>query len=157
MTSVFEINAQEYNLKLAEALKKIPEFKEPDWAKLVKSGPSKERPIDDLDFWHKRAASILRQIYIHKTVGVNRLKTRYGSRQNRGMRPEKFKRGSGKIIRTILQQAEKAGLLEKKNEPKKRAGRSITEKGKELLENIKFDNNHKITKSIFPKRSPQGI
>ncbi len=148
---IYEMRADEYNQKLAEALKQIPEFKEPEWAAFVKTGTAKKRPPQEEDFWHKRAASILRQIYIHKTVGVNRLKTRYGSRKNRGMRPEKFKKGSGKIIRVILQQAEKAGLLEKKNEPGKRAGRCLTEKGKELLENIKFDNNHKMTKSISPK------
>ncbi|HIH51986.1 MAG TPA: 40S ribosomal protein S19, partial [Nanoarchaeota archaeon] len=112
MTSVFEINAQEYNLKLAEALKKIPEFKEPDWAKLVKSGPSKERPIDDLDFWHKRAASILRQIYKKKIVGVSKLRTKYGSKKNRGFKPEEFRKAGGKIIRTILQQSDKAGFTE---------------------------------------------
>ena len=53
MTNVYEMNPNEYNLKLAEALKKIPEFKQPDWSRLVKSGASKERPIDDPDFWHK--------------------------------------------------------------------------------------------------------
>lgn len=153
---VYEMRANEYNKKLAEALKQILEFKEPEWALFVKSGVAKKRPPQEIDFWHKRAASILRQIYINKTVGVNRLKTRYGSRQNRGMRPEKFKKGSGKMIRVILQQAEKAGLLEKKNEPGKRAGRCLTEKGKEFLENIKSDNNHKITKSISPKTAKEA-
>lgn len=133
---VYEMPAHEYNKKLASALKKIPEFKEPDWAAFVKTGMSKKRPPQEEDFWHKRAASILRQIYIHKTVGVNRLRTRYGSRKNRGMKPEKFKKGGGKIIRVILQQAETAGLLEKYNERGKRAGRRLTEKGKELLESI---------------------
>jgi len=153
---VYEIPANEYNKKLAEALKQIPEFQQPEWSLFVKSGVAKKRPPQEEDFWHKRAASILRQIYTHKTVGVNRLKTRYGSKQNRGMKPEKFKKGSGKIIRTILQQAEKAGLLEKKNEPGKRAGRCLTEKGKELLENIKFDNNSKIAKSVSPKTAKEA-
>ena len=137
MNPVFELPAQEYNSKLAEALKTIGEFKEPEWAAFVKSGVAKKRPPQEPDFWHKRAASILRQIYINKVVGVNRLKTRYGSKQNRGMKPEKFKRASGKIIRTILQQAESAGLLEKSNQQGKRAGRILTKKGKELLEGIK--------------------
>ena len=65
---VYEMDAQEYNLKLAEALKELPEFNRPEWSEYVKSSPSKERPIDDLDFWHKRAASILRQIYRKKTL-----------------------------------------------------------------------------------------
>ena len=41
------------------------------------------------------------------------------------MQPEHFVRASGKIIRTILQQAEKAGLLEKSFEKGKRAGRNV--------------------------------
>jgi small subunit ribosomal protein S19e len=134
---VYEMPAEEYNKKLADILKGMPEFKQPEWSFYVKTGVSKNRPPQDPDFWYKRAASILRQVYIHRVVGVNRLKTRYGGKQNRGVKPEKFKKGSGKIIRTILQQAESAGLLEKYNEPGKRAGRTLSEKGKELLEGVK--------------------
>ncbi len=134
------MNPNEYNLKLAEALKKIPEFKQPDWSRLVKSGASKERPIDDPDFWHKRAGSILRQIYKKKIVGVNRLRTKYGSKKNRGMKPEEFRKGSGKIIRTILQQADKAGFTEIAKDIKdvrsKKPGRQLTKKGKDFLEAI---------------------
>jgi ribosomal protein S19E (S16A) len=35
----------------------------PECAEFVNSGSAKERPIDDKDFWYKRSASILRQIY----------------------------------------------------------------------------------------------
>ncbi len=141
MNPVYELNAQEYNLKLAEALKQIPEIKEPEWAKYVKSGAAKERPIDDPDFWYKRTASILRQIYKKGIVGVNRLRTKYGSKKNRGYAPERFKRASGKIIRTILQQCDKSGLTEIaediKNVKSKKPGRQLTQKGKELMEGIK--------------------
>jgi len=136
-SSVYEIPAGEYNVKLAEALKQLPEFKEPEWACFVKSGMAKKRPPLEKDFWFKRAASILRQAYVRKIVGVNRLRTRYGSKKNRGMRPERFKKASGKIIRVILQQGEAAGFLEKYNESGKRAGRILTEKGKGFLEGIK--------------------
>ena len=112
MNPVYELDTQEYNKKLAEALKKVPEFKEPEWAQFVKSGPAKERPIDEPDFWYKRAASILRQTYKKKIVGVNRLRTKYGSKKDRGMKPEEFRRAGGKIIRTILQQADAAGFTE---------------------------------------------
>jgi len=81
MTTVFELDSQEYNLKLAEALKQLPEFEQPAWSFLVKSGPAKDRPIEDADFWHKRAASVLRQIYKKKILGVNRLRTKYGSKK----------------------------------------------------------------------------
>lgn len=139
--SVYELNAQVYNLKLAEALKNIGEFKEPEWAKFVKSGAAKERPIDDKDFWHKRAASVLRNIYKTGSVGVQRLRTKYGSKQNRGFKPEAFKKGSGKIIRTILQQSDKAGFTEIQKPVRgvksKKPGRILTEKGKKFLEEIK--------------------
>lgn len=134
---VYDLKAQEYNTKLAEVLKAMPEFVVPEWSIYVKTGVSKIKPPQDPNFWHKRAASVLRQIYINKVVGVNRLKTRYGSKYNRGMKPEVFRKASGKIIRTILQQAESAGLLEKYNEPGKRAGRKLTDKGKEVMESVK--------------------
>ena len=138
---VYEMDSGQYNLKLAEALKKIPEFKQPEWVSYVKSSPSKERPIDDVDFWHKRAASILRQIYKKKTVGVNRLRTKYGSKKNRGMKPERFKRAGGKIIRVILQQADAAGFTEIikkiKGVRERKPGRQLTEKGRKFLESIK--------------------
>jgi small subunit ribosomal protein S19e len=139
--SVYEIKAQEYNLKLAEALKNVPEFKEPEWAKFVKSGSGKERPIDDENFWHKRAASVLRNIYKTGSVGVQRLRTKYGSKKNKGFKPEKFRKGSGKIIRIILQQADKAGFTEIQKPIRgvksKKPGRILTEKGKKFLEEIK--------------------
>lgn len=140
MTSVHESDAQEYNKKLAEALKEIPEFTQPEWSKIVKSGPAKERPTEEEDFWHKRAASVLRQIYKRKILGVNRLRTKYGSKKSRGSRPEEFRKASGKILRTILQQSDKAGLTEIakdiKGVKRKRPGRQLTEKGKEFLEAI---------------------
>ena len=140
MNPVFELNSQEYNLKLAEALKQIPEFTQPEWSEVVKSGPSKERPIEDENFWHKRSASILRQIYKKGILGTNRLRTKYGSKKDRGMKPERFKRASGKIIRTILQQADKAGFTEIAKSIKgvrsKKPGRQLTQKGKEFLEAI---------------------
>jgi small subunit ribosomal protein S19e len=136
-SAVYEMQANEYNAKLANLLKEMPEFLQPEWAKFVKTGTAKKRPPFDEDFWHKRAASILRQIYTRGIVGVNRLKTRYGSKKNRGVRPEKFRRASGKIIRVLLQQAEKAGILEKFNESGKRAGRRLTKQGKELMESVK--------------------
>lgn len=137
--TIYNLSAQEYNLKLAEALKKISEFEAPEWVSFVKSSPSKERPIEDDDFWHKRAASILRQLYGREVVGVGRLRTKYGSKKNRGSKPEKFRKAGGKIIRVILQQCDKVGFTEIfKPSPgiKKRAGRKLTEKGKKFLEGI---------------------
>lgn len=140
MKKIFEIDAQEYNLKLAQALKEYPEIVAPEWSFFVKSGPSRKRPIEDDDFWHKRAASILRQIYLKKTVGVNRLRTKYGSKISRGAKPEEFRKSSGKIIRTILQQLDKSGLTQVVKDSSGtgmiKPGRQLTSKGKELVESL---------------------
>ena len=82
----------------------------------------------------------MRQIYKNNIVGVNRLRTKYGSKKNRGVKPEKFQRAGGKIIRTILQQADKAGFTEVIKDNKginKKAGRKLTEKAKRFMEEIK--------------------
>ena len=141
MNAVYEIDAHEYNLKLAEALKKVPEFERPEWSMFVKSGPAKARPIEDPDFWYKRSASILKQIYKKKILGVSRLKTKYGSKKNRGYAPEEFRKSGGKIIRVILQQCDAAGFTEIakaiKGVRERKPGRQLTEKGKEFMEGIK--------------------
>ena len=136
---IYEIPAQEYNDKLAEAVKKMPEFAMPEWALYVKTGLSKSRPPADNEWWYNRVASILRQIAINRVVGVGRLRTKYGSRKNRGAKPEMFAKASGKMIRVMLQQGEKAGFLEKVKDLKngKRFGRKLTKKGLDFLEAIK--------------------
>jgi len=134
MADVRSIEAGKYNTLLAEALKKEGIFEKPEWVDFVKSSASKERPINEGDFWYKRSASILRQIYIREIVGVERLKTRYGGRKDRGGKPSRFMKGSGKIIRVILQQGEEAGFFVKAEGKKK--GRKLTMKGKEFMEKV---------------------
>lgn len=134
MADIRVIEPGKYNKLLAEALKKEKLFEKPEWVDFVKTGTQKARPSSDEEFWHKRAASILRQIYLKGTVGVQRLRTRYGGRKDRGMKPPVFMKSGGKIIRVILQQAEAAGFLEKSKA--KKAGRMLTVKGKEFLESL---------------------
>ncbi len=131
MANIYEVPAEKFNEKLAEELKKLHEFSMPEWAVFVKTSTARARPPQESNFWYKRAASILRQIYIRGVVGVNRLKIRYGGKKKRGARPEEFRKGGGKIIRTILQQAEKAGFIEKAEGKKK--GRQLTKKGLDFL------------------------
>ena len=131
---IYTKEPQEFVEKLAEALKQTPEFEKPEWVEYVKSGMSRERPPIDDDFWYFRAASILRQLYIKGVVGVGKLRTRYGAKKARGGRPSKFYKSGGKIIRTILQQAEAAGLVEKVD--RLQHGRRLTEKGRDFLDAI---------------------
>jgi len=130
--SLYDVEGGEYTNRLSAKLRELNEFEMPEWGNFVKTGISKERPPADAGWWQIRAASILRQIYLKGTVGVGRLSNKYGSKQDRGMKPSKFKKSSRKIIRVILQQAEKAGFLEKVKEG--RHGRRLTKKGKEFLD-----------------------
>lgn len=139
---IFTQEPQAYNLALAEALKSKEEFKAPEWAGFVKTGASKERVPEDEDFWYKRAASILRQLYLRGVVGVGKFRTRYGGRKRRGGRPDEFRKASGKIIRTILQQAEKAGIVEKVARGKQ-FGRRLTEAGRDFLDSIEVKEKEK--------------
>jgi small subunit ribosomal protein S19e len=66
-------------------------------------------------------------------IGVSKLRSKYGGKKNRGMKPEKFYPASGKIIRTILQQLENAELV-KKEEKGVHKGRIIAPKGVSLLD-----------------------
>lgn len=132
MADIRLIEPGKYNKLLAKALKDVEEIQRPQWTLFVKSGVNKVRPSIEEDFWHKRTASILRQLYVRGLVGVQRLRTRYGGRKKRGSPPAEFRRGGGKIIRTILQQAEAAGFVEKVKD--KKSGRKLTEKGKNFLE-----------------------
>lgn len=134
---IFEQDPVKYIPALAEALKGMKEFSVPEWANYVKTGVSRERPPVSNDFWYTRAASILRQLYIKGVVGVGKLRTRYGSRKDRGGRPDKFFKAGGKVIRVILQQAEAAGLVEKVL--RLQHGRRLTAKGRELLDSIEVE------------------
>ncbi len=149
--TIFAQNPEKYIPALAEALKAVPEFEVPEWAMYVKSGPSRERPPAMEDFWFTRSASILRQLYIHGVVGVGKLRTRYGSRKDRGGKPDKFFKSGGKIIRVILQQAEKAGLVEKVL--RMQHGRRLTQAGRDFLDSIEgayenIDNNDWIVTRV---------
>lgn len=151
--TIFSKDAQLFNNSLAEALKKVPEIKAPEWSFFVKTGISKQRVPQDADFWQKRTASILRQLYLNGVVGVEKLRTRYGGRKNRGVRPDKFKKSSGKIIRVILQQAEKAGFVEKVTGSQ--FGRRLTKKGREFLDAIKVEEKQLISLENYTSKSRQ--
>jgi small subunit ribosomal protein S19e len=142
MVTVYDVKPGDLINALKEELKKTEHVKAPGWSSFVKSGRHKERPPVQDDFWYVRAASILRSLYVHGPKGVQRLRTKYGGRKDRGARQEKFFKGAGKIIRTILQQLEEEKLVEKIMRSG-RKGRQLTNKAVKLLDNTAF----KVSKS----------
>jgi len=135
MATIFDINPTDLITKAAEELKKSKAVKTPEWAKVVKTGPAQERPPAHADWWYLRSASILRKVYVKGPIGVSKLRNFYGKKKNRGVKPEHFFKGSGKIIRVILQQLETEGLV-KKVEKGVHKGKVITPKGQALLDNL---------------------
>ncbi len=133
MATIYDVDTAEVIKNTAEALKKADNVKKPDWATFVKTGTGRERPPENEDWWYFRAAAVLRKIYMLGPVGVGKLRTKFGNKKNRGAKPEKFFKGSGKIIRFILQQLEKEGLV-KQAEKGVHRGRIITPKGKSLMD-----------------------
>ncbi len=110
---------------------KIVEY--PEWAKYVKTGINREKSPQNENWWYLRAASILRKIYLKGPIGAEKLSKEYGGLQNRGSKPDRFKKGSRKIIRVIMQQLEDKNLVKKSESLKK--GRMITKEGLEFLRN----------------------
>ncbi len=119
MPTVFDVDPFELIMRAKEKLKEFKELTPPDWAKFVKTGAHKERPPEQEDWWCIRAAAILRTLYVHGPLGVSRLRKKYGGRKRHLNSPEKKVRGSGAIIRKILQQLEAIGFVRKVNEGKK--------------------------------------
>jgi len=123
------VSKQELILAISEQLK--PMLKKPEWADFVKTGVHKEKPPVNPDWWYVRAASVLLKVESLGPIGVSKLRVKYGGRKNNGVAPEHFRKGSGNIIRKVLQQLEKEGLLKK--ETGKHKGRMLTPKAHSLI------------------------
>ena len=141
MTTVYDVPADLLISAIAKDLSENKSITAPDWAKFVKTGVHKERRPEDADWWYTRCASILRKVYIDGPVGLNSLRSFYGGKKDRGSEPEKFRKGSGSIIRTALHQLEDAGFIAKIKE-----GRIITPGGKSFV-----DKTSNIVKSEIPE------
>ena len=111
MASIYDCDQSELVEKAAEELKKVNNVKAPQWAGFVKTGMHKERPPVRNDWWYVRTASVLKKIYTHGPIGVSKLRAHYGGKKNRGYKPEHFYKGSGSIIRKVIQQLEKEGFV----------------------------------------------
>jgi small subunit ribosomal protein S19e len=129
-TELIESIAKEFQGKLTQ----------PEFALWVKTGTHRERSPNRKDWWYVRTASILYRVYADGPVGTESLRTYYGGRKNRGVKPEKFRKAGGKIIRTCLQALEKEGLIKKGKK-----GREITPKGQSYLNSKARELTSKLT------------
>lgn len=140
MPTAYDVSADLLIQRITEELKKEAEIKPPEWTKFAKTGVHKENAPSQADWWHIRAASILRKIYLYGPIGVSKLRIAYGGRNRRGVKPEHFARGSGAVIRKVLQQLEKAEYIQKKSGHGSKGrvivGRVITPKGHSFIDKL---------------------
>jgi len=131
MTTVYDVPADHIIRRTAEELKKRKEIVPPAWAAFAKTGVHKEMPPEDPDWWFTRAAAVLRRVYVDGPIGIERMRSFYGGKKNRGSRPNAFRKGSGSVLRKSLQQLEVAGLI-----IHDKTGRRISPAGMAFLDNL---------------------
>jgi small subunit ribosomal protein S19e len=128
---VYDVPATAFVVKAGQKLKESGKVQAPEWAADVKTGTHRQYTPIQQDWWYTRCASILRRIYIDGPVGVQRLRSLYGGKKNRGVKPDRHERGSGSIIRDALQQLEKAGFVKSI-----KGGRVVTPQGMAFLDRV---------------------
>ena len=133
MVTIYDVPTNDLIDEVSRELENIQSVQPPSWAPFVKTGMHKERPPAQENWWHIRSAAILRQVARLGPIGVSKLRTKYGGKKDRGHKPEHTYKGSGNIIRTILQQLEDGGLV-KQVERNGHKGRIVTPVGQKLLD-----------------------
>ena len=144
MPTVYDVPAGPLIEHLAEYLRSsVEQVKPPQWALYAKTGAHKERPPEDPDWWYKRAASLLRRLYIAGPLGISRLRKLYGGRRRYPMRKAHSVRAGGSSLRKILQQFERAKLV-----THSKKGRILTDQGKSLLDKMATEVYESISKGV---------
>ena len=146
MTTAFDVPARDLIDALTKKLQSEKDIAPPEWSRFVRTGVSKDNPPEDKNWWHIRCASILRKIYTHNGIGIERLKDEYGGKQNKGSKPHKAKSGSGSVVRHAVQQLEKAGYVTKQ----RGKGRILTPKGASFLDNTAFEVKKNLI-DVYPE------
>lgn len=133
MVTVYDVQAGDLIHQAADELEdEYDGVDAPEWSNYVKTGVNNERAPEQDNWWYIRSAAVLRKVYMNGPVGVEKLRTAYGSENRRGHQTEHFQKASGKVIRTVLQQLGDAGLVE----IEEGEGRKITPEGQSFLDNL---------------------
>ena len=130
MTTVNDIPGQKLVSKLAQALKGEKALQPPEWAPFAKTAAHREKAPEQPDWWHHRAASVLRKLYLRGPLGTERLARLYSGTVDRGGKPNRSHPGSRKVLRLMMQQLETAELVERSSK-----GRCVAPRGQALLNN----------------------
>jgi len=148
-----DVPPQQFIDKLAKYLKEnIDQIQPPAWAAFAKTGSHVEKQPQNPDWWYIRSASILRKVYAHEPIGLEKLRADYGGRKGFSVRPSHAAKAGGSIIRKALQQLESAGLVQ----TAKFQGRKMTPKGRKLLQEVAEDLSKELVKTAPELKKYQG-
>ncbi len=145
MPTPFDVPPSSLIERLAQYLKNnLEAIKPPQWALYVKTSVHTEKAPENIDWWYVRCASLLRKVYMKGPIGIERLRSEYGGRKDRGVRPEHTRKGSGAIVRNALKQLEEAGLLM----TLKQRGRVVTPEGRRVLDLVSTEVKKELEKEV---------
>jgi small subunit ribosomal protein S19e len=111
-TTVRDVSPESFIAAYAKHLKDQGQMQVPTWVDIVKTGSAKELAPYDEDWYFIRAASIARKVYLNKGVGCGQLQRWYGGSFRKRCQRSHFRKASGQIIRTILKDLTRMGLVE---------------------------------------------
>ncbi|MCX8151059.1 MAG: 30S ribosomal protein S19e [Candidatus Bathyarchaeota archaeon] len=153
MTTPHDVPASKFIEKLAKYLKEnVEEVHPPSWAAFAKTGSHVEKQPQDPDWWYTRGASLLRKIYVHGPIGLEKLRAEYGGRKGFSVKPNHAAKAGGSNIRKLLQQLEAAGLIQ----TVRSTGRHMTPKGRKILQEISETLHKELVKTIPDLKKYQG-
>lgn len=153
MANPHDVPASEFIEKLAKYLKEnVDEVQPPAWATVAKTGSHVEKQPQNQYWWYTRSASILRKVYVHGPVGLEKLRSDYGGRKGFTVKPNHASKSGGSNVRKSLQQLEAAGLIEKAGIK----GRVMSPKGRKLLQDVAEDLHKDLVKDSPELKKYQG-
>jgi len=130
--TVKDVSAHDFVRAYAVHLKRTGKMELPSYVDLIKTGPHKEMPPLDPDWYYMRAAAVARHVYVRQGVGVGAFRRIFGAPKNRGSRRHHKTKAAGGHIRLILRQLEQMRIVEKCAG----GGRKVTSNGQRDLDRI---------------------
>ena len=143
MVTPNDVPASKFIQKLAKYLKEnVEAVTPPTWANIAKTGTHVQQQPQNPDWWYVRCASILRKVYVHGPIGIQKLRADYGGRNSKGVKPKHATKAGGSIVRKALQQLEAAGYIE----IMKTRGRRATPTGRKILKELAEELSKELIK-----------
>ncbi len=153
LTTPHDVPASKFIDRLAKYLREnVDEVQPPAWATFAKTGTHVEKQPQNPNWWYTRSASILRKVYVHGPIGLEKLRSEYGGRKNNGVKKNHATKAGGSGIRRSMQQLEAAGLIQI-TKPK---GRIMAPKGRKMMQEVAGDLAKELIKTVPELKKYQG-